>query len=113
NIVHFTGIRIEQCSFNPEAAKMQTLAAEIVNTFVDDATALVAGCGRIVVQLLTAPIERLANACDVAGVLPHRRMKDIAMKRARASKPGTEGSRRRRWPLGNRLFSFRSLRNLT
>jgi hypothetical protein len=113
NIVHFIDIRIEQCSFSPEATKMQTLAAEIVNTFVDDATALVTGCGQIVVHLLTAPIERLANACDVAGVLAGRRVQDIKMKRARVSNAGTEGSRGRRWPLGNRLFSFRSLRDLT
>ena len=92
---------------------MQTLAAEIAITFVDDATAFVTGCGRIVVQLLTAPIERLANACDVAGVLASRRMQDIAVKRARASNAGTEGSRGRWWPLGNRLFSFRSLHDLT
>jgi hypothetical protein len=40
-------------------------------------------------------------------------VQDIKMKRARVSNAGTEGSRRRRWPLGNRLFSFRSLRDLT
>ena len=93
---------------------MQPLAAEIAITFVDDATALITGCGRIVVGILMAPIERLANACDVAGVLARRRMQDVAPKRARAgSNAGTGGARRRRWPLANRLFSFRSLRNLT
>jgi len=92
---------------------MQTLAAEIAITFVDDATALITGCGRIVVGILMAPIERLANACDVAGVLARGRM-DVAMKRARTgSNPGTEGSRDWRSPLGSRLFSFRSLRDLT
>ena len=92
---------------------MQTLATEIAITFVDDAAALITGCGWIVVGILMAPIERLAKACDVAGVLPERRIKDIAMKRARASNAGTEGSRRRRRPRGNRMFSFQSLRNLT
>ena len=64
---------------------MQTLAAEIAITFVDDATALITGCGRIVVRILTAPIERLANACDVAGALPQKRsskdMHDVEIKR--------------------------------
>jgi hypothetical protein len=97
---------------------MQTLAAEIAITFVDDATALITGCGRIVVRILMAPIERLANACDVAGVLPQRRsskdMHDVEIKRTEPSpNAGTPRSRRRRWPLDNRLFSFRSLGNLT
>ena len=97
---------------------MQTLAAEIAITFVDDATALVTGCGRIVVQLLTAPIERLANACDVAGVLAQRRSskdtRDLEKKHTgRGSNAVTARSRRRRWPLGNRRFSFRSLGHLT
>ncbi len=97
---------------------MQTLAAEIAITFVDDATALITGCGRIVVRILTAPIERLANACDVAGVLPQRRsskdMHDVEIKRTQPGpNAGTPRSRRRRWPLDNRLFSFRSLGNLT
>jgi hypothetical protein len=93
---------------------MQMLAAEIAITFVDDATALITGCGRIVVRILMAPIERIANACDVAGVLPHRHMREIEMKRARAgSSEGAPSSRRRRWQLRNRMFSFRSLGNLT
>ena len=97
---------------------MQTLAAEIAITFVDDATALITGCGRIVVRILTAPIERLANACDVAGALPQKRsskdMHDVEIKRTEPRpNAGTPRSRRRRWPLDNRLFSFRSLGNLT
>jgi hypothetical protein len=97
---------------------MQTLAAEIAITFVDDATALITGCGRIVVGILMTPIERLANACDVAGVLPQRRsskdMHNFEIKRM-GPRPnaGTPRSRRRRWPLDHRLFSFRSLGNLT
>lgn len=53
---------------------MQTLAAEIALTFVDDATALMTGGIRIVVRFLMSPIERLANGCDVAGVLPSSRL---------------------------------------
>ena len=82
---------------------MQTLAAEIALTFVDDATALMTGAVRIVVRFLMSPIERLANACDVAGVLPS----------SRPARPGSNnaaaGPRRRR----QRMFSFHLLNDLT
>jgi hypothetical protein len=90
---------------------MQTLAAEIAITFVEDAIALVRGSVRIVM----APIERLANTCDVAGVLPARRssghLKRVQTRRT-ASNAGTTGVCRRR-PLHRRVFSFRSLSDLT
>jgi len=70
-----------------EATKVQTLAFEIATTFVDDAAVLVGGCGRIIVQILVSPIDRLANACDVAGVLANRRFSH-AMKRTRQRQPG-------------------------
>ena len=57
---------------------MQTLALEIAITFVDDAAALVTGTGRIIIQLLTSPSERLAATCDVAGVLPRAKPKRAA-----------------------------------
>jgi hypothetical protein len=80
---------------------MQTLAAQIAFTFVDDAMALMTGGVRIVVRLLLSPIERLANACDVAGVLAARR----------AARPNSAEmvSRRRR----HRMFSFHLLNHLT
>jgi hypothetical protein len=52
---------------------MQTLIIQVATDFVGDATALVNGFGRIVTHILMAPIERIANACDVAGILPKRR----------------------------------------
>jgi len=52
---------------------MQTLSFEIATTFLDDAAALAGGAIRIIIQILNQPVERLANACDVAGVLPRRR----------------------------------------
>jgi hypothetical protein len=86
---------------------MQTLAAEIALTFADDATALMTGLMtggvRIVVRFLMSPIERLANACDVAGVLPS----------SRPARPGQDNaavsSHRRR----HRMFSFHLLNHLT
>jgi hypothetical protein len=51
---------------------MQTLIVQVATDFVDDATALVNGFGRIVTHIVMAPIERIANACDVAGILAKR-----------------------------------------
>jgi hypothetical protein len=99
NIVHFSRTNIEHCSFNPEELKMQTLTAEIAFTFVDDAMALMTGGVRIFVRFLMSPIERLASACDVAGVLASRR---------RARWHGLEAGSPR-----HRLFAFHRLNHLT
>ena len=52
---------------------MQTLALQLTTTFVDDAIELVKGFGHAIFALATAPIERIARASDVAGVLEQRR----------------------------------------
>jgi hypothetical protein len=80
---------------------MQTLAAQIALTFIDDATALMTGGFRIVVRFLMSPIERLATACDVAGVLP-------ATRPARSKGPEAASPRRRQ-----RMFSFHLLNHLS
>ena len=59
--------------FNPEATQMTTLVANLTTTFIDDAIELVKGFGKVIVHIATAPIERIANACDVGGVLARRR----------------------------------------
>ena len=51
---------------------MQTLVSRLTTTFVDDAIELVKGFGKAIVHIATAPIERIANACDVGGVLARR-----------------------------------------
>ena len=51
---------------------MHTLVSQLTTTFVDDAIELVKGFGKIIVHIATAPIERMANACDVGGVLARR-----------------------------------------
>jgi hypothetical protein len=51
---------------------MQTLVSHLTTTFVDDAIELVKGFGKAIVHTVTAPIERIANACDVGGVLARR-----------------------------------------
>jgi hypothetical protein len=80
---------------------MQTLAFEIATTFVDDAIALIRGAGLVIVQILMAPIERLANACDVGGVLANRRL-SRALKRQAGRRPSQRHHERRRgyWMLG-------------
>lgn len=74
---------------------MQTLLLEdVALTFLGDAYALAAGFGSLVVKIVTAPIERIARASDVAGVLSRRRAPRLALLR--------------RCP-----FSFRHLNHLT
>jgi hypothetical protein len=98
NIVHLLDIHFEQCSNTSEIIKVQTLAFQIATTFVDDAAALIGGCGRIIVQILMSPVERLANACDVAGVLANRRL-----SRAMKGRSELNRSQRRRchWLFGS------------
>ncbi|RXT47759.1 hypothetical protein [Bradyrhizobium betae] len=88
---------------------MQTLAVDIASTFIDDAAALVTGLGRAVLKLLMAPIDRIANACDIAGVLTERRA-TFRMWQANRSRARREG---RRFSLLGRLSPFRHLAHLT
>jgi hypothetical protein len=83
---------------------MQTLALDLTTTFIDDATALVAGFGRAVLRIAMAPVDRIANACDIAGVLAERR---AALRMWRASR------KERRFSLLARLSPFRHLSHLT
>ncbi|UGA42696.1 hypothetical protein HU230_0031065 [Bradyrhizobium quebecense] len=78
---------------------MQTLALQLTTTFVDDAIELVKGFGRAIFSLATAPIERIARACDVAGVLEQRRADRRAPRQA--ARGGRCKSRNCRWtPFG-------------
>jgi hypothetical protein len=88
---------------------MQTLAVDIASTFVDDATALVTGFGRAVLRVAMAPIDRIANACDIAGVLTERR---ATFRMWRASRISARQERRSVSLLG-RLNPFRHLAHLT
>jgi hypothetical protein len=81
---------------------MQTLVFEVVSTFAGDAEALLKGFVRIVVHTVMAPVERIANACDVAGVLSMRRLTQrTGTSRAHAhGSRRSHGARRRRGPFG-------------
>jgi hypothetical protein len=107
NNVHFPDIHFEQCSFNAETAKMQTLSFEVATTVAGDAAALAGGARRIIIRILTSPLERLANACDVAGVLPRRR----ALRQALQQTFRQASRRQRAWR--NCLSPLRGLRDLT
>jgi len=87
---------------------MQTLSFEIATTFLDDAAALAGGAIRIIIQILNRPVERLANACDVAGVLPRRHAFRQALRQTFGA---TRANRRRSWR--NCLLPLRGLRDLT
>jgi hypothetical protein len=67
---------------------MQTLLSQVATTFVGDAAALVNGFGRIATHIVMAPIERIANACDVAGILPERRAALAARRTKTSAKAG-------------------------
>ena len=60
---------------------MKAHPVSTTNLFAADATALVNGFVRIASHLVMVPIERMADACDVAGLLAARR----AARRAGAS----------------------------
>jgi hypothetical protein len=82
---------------------MQTLVSRLITTFVDDAIELVKGFGKIIVHIATAPIERVANACDVGGVLARRRAARRQRAMMKAHRP------RSPW----KLSPFASLHHLT
>nr|WP_314959522.1 hypothetical protein [Bradyrhizobium cosmicum] len=86
---------------------MQTLAVDIASTFVDDATALVTGFGRALLRFAMTPIDRIANACDIAGVLVERRATFRMWRANRALHQGL------RFSLFRRLSPFRHLAHLT
>ena len=83
---------------------MQTLVSQLTTSFVDDAIDLVKGFGRVIVHIATAPIERIANACDVGGVLARRQS-------ARQWRAMMQAQRPRPWKRS--LSPFASLHYLT
>ena len=88
---------------------MQTLAVDIAATFLDDAAALVSGLRRALLRFAMAPVNRIANACDVAGVLAERRAA-FRMWRASRDRARLEG---RRFGVLGRFSPFRHLSHLT
>ena len=99
---------------------MQTIISEIAFTFADDAAALVTGFTGIVRDMtvetfmaarkrVLAPVDRLARACDVGGVIAAR---EAAMTRSRCRSANWQRTLApRRWR--DRLNIFRGLHDLT
>ena len=99
---------------------MQTIISEIAFTFVDDAIALATGFVGVVRTLavenleairarLCAPVDRLARACDVGGVIAAREAATMRSRYRSANRQHTAAPRRWR----DRLNIFRGLHNLT
>jgi hypothetical protein len=120
NIVHFRDTYLNIVQNNPEDQTMQTLISEIAFTFVDDAAALVNGFTAIVRDMavdtfaaarkrLLAPVDRLARACDVGGVIAAREAATMRSRYRSANRQHTAAPRRWR----DRLNIFRGLHNLT
>ena len=72
------------------------LTRQLTTTFFDDVLKSVLGAGRSIARLVTAPINRIADACDVAGVLERRRFAAQIRRRARQMQHP-----RGRWPFGS------------
>ncbi len=94
---------------------MQLPLSRIAFTFADDLAALVAGAGRIALHLAMSQFERIAQACDVAGVLAARQARMQAAEAARFRRPVRSAmvEQRRARRLARCCFSFHLLSNLT
>jgi hypothetical protein len=125
NIVHFSDIQFEQYSNNSEVTPMQTVLSEIALSFADDAITLATGFKRIAAELavdlvaaararIMAPIDRLAQACDVAGTLSARNRVQ-ARAQGRVKRPATCAHRHRspRFDVFRIRAALRTLRDLT
>jgi hypothetical protein len=120
NNVHFSRTYLNIVQISPEEETMQTIVSEIAFTFVDDAVALLTGFAGIVrdmtVEAFTAarkrvlaPVDRLAQACDVGGIIAAR---EAAMMHSRIRRANRQcAAAPRRWR--DRLNIFRGLRDLT
>jgi len=86
---------------------MRRLAVNLATTFVDNAMRLRTGFGQAVLHLATAPIRRIANACDVGTILTKRRAA------RRVNRKELHMSSRHRPRLLGRISPFRHLSHLT
>lgn len=62
---------------------MQSLVVQLASTILGDAVALVNGFGRIVTHFAMAPVDRIARASDVAGLLTERAARAAERERIR------------------------------
>jgi hypothetical protein len=88
---------------------MHTYSFHAPQLFAADARALLNGIVRLASHPVRAPIERIAAACDVSGLLVARRMQ----RHAGASLYRAAGREGRRLRRGGLLGCFRYLSELT
>jgi hypothetical protein len=99
---------------------MQTIISEIAFTFVDDAIALARGFATVARDIavkmlasarvrLLAPLDRLARACDVGGVIAAREAAITGSRHQAANRQRRPAPRRWR----DRFNIFRGLYDLT
>jgi hypothetical protein len=72
------------------------LTRQLTTTFFEDVLKSILGTGKSVAHLVVAPVNRMASACDVAGVLERRRFAAEVRRRA-----GHTQRPRGRWPFGS------------
>ena len=103
---------------------MQMVISKLAFTFVDDATALVTGFGTLARDLttsgfsaararLTAPLDRLARACDVAGVMTSPMEATRLPHEPRPVSKTMPAQRRKRFDVFRIFATFRILGDLT
>jgi hypothetical protein len=120
NNVHLFNTNLNIVQISPEEQPMQTIISEIAFTFVDDAAALATGFAGILRGMavetfmaarkrVLAPVDRLARACDVGGVVAAREAATTRSRHRGANWRRTPAPRRWR----DRLNIFRGLHDLT
>jgi hypothetical protein len=72
------------------------LTRQLTTSFFDDFLKFILDVAKSTARLVTAPVNRIANACDVAGVLERRRFAAQVRRRA-----GHTERPRGRWPFGS------------
>ncbi len=72
------------------------LTRQLTTSFFDDFLKFILEVGRSTARVVATPINRIANACDVAGVLERRRFAAGVRRRARQMQRP-----RGRWPFGS------------
>jgi hypothetical protein len=72
------------------------LTRQLTSNFFEDVLKSILGAGGSIARLVTAPVNRMATACDVAGVLERRRFAaEVRRRTEQMQRP------RGRWPFGS------------
>ena len=72
------------------------LTRQLTTSFLEDVLKFILGVGKSIARAVVTPINRIATACDVAGVLERRRFAAQVRRHARQMQRP-----RGRWPFGS------------